>query len=213
MALECIIFDCDGVILESVDAKNQAFVRVCSDIDPAFCGLFQAFTELHGGMSRTEKFAWLIREIHGREITAEEMRGLCEKFVRYCREAVLASPLVPGFEDTAKRWLGKTPMYVASGTPHYELVEILEARGLDRYFAGILGTPPAKAALLVNILRDAGANPNATVMVGDSKTDADAALIAGTKFYGRGPFFAGKPCPNGPDLTGLNAFLERLALE
>lgn len=35
MALSCVIFDCDGVILESVDAKTAAFTRVCEEIAPA----------------------------------------------------------------------------------------------------------------------------------------------------------------------------------
>lgn len=211
MALSCIIFDCDGIIMESVDAKNTALARICNELDPAFTKLFTAYVELHGGMSRVEKFAWLIREMYGREITPEESRALCAKVPEYSLQAVLDSPLVPGFLDVAKRWRGRVPMYVASGTPHYELVEVLHKRGLDRYFTGICGTPPAKAALLINILREAGADPKHTVMVGDSKTDEDAALIAGTLFYGRGPFFADGRHPWGDDLTGLNEFLENLA--
>lgn len=36
----CIVFDCDGIILESVDAKNAAFGRICDEIDPAHTGAF-----------------------------------------------------------------------------------------------------------------------------------------------------------------------------
>ena len=211
MALECLIFDCDGIILESVDVKNAAFARICREIDPAYEKLFSAYVELHGGVSRVEKFMWLVREIHGREITAEELRTMGQNFVRYCRDAVMETPLVPGFEAVAERWLGRVPMYVASGAPQYELVEILTQRGLARYFVDICGTPPAKAALLLHILRASGADPAHTLMVGDSKTDSDAALVAGTKFYGRGPYFENGPHPCGPDLTGLNAFLETMA--
>lgn len=213
MALECLVFDCDGVILESVDVKNAAFARVCREIDPAYESLFAAYVALHGGVSRMEKFAWLIREIYGRDISPEELRAMGGKFIGYCREAVMETPLVPGFEAAAERWFGRVPLYVASGTPHYELTEILTRRGLARYFTGICGTPPAKAALLLNILRESGADPRRTVMVGDSKTDADAARIAGTLFYGRGPYFADSPYPHGPDLTRLNDFLEALATE
>lgn len=211
MPLSCIVFDCDGVILESVNAKTEAFARICNEIAPEHTEVFIDYVSLHGGVSRFEKFAWLIERAERRAITGEESRVMGDTFRRYCLEAVLSAPLVPGFRETADRWLGRVPMYVASGAPHHELVDILARRGLSRYFAGILGTPPAKTSLLLSCVLDAQAKPEHTVMVGDSKTDLDAALVAGTMFYGRGPYFAGKACPGGPDLTGLNAFLEEAA--
>ena len=211
MALSCIVFDCDGIILESVDAKSMAFARICDEIDHRLTDDFVAYTILHGGVSRYEKFGWLMHHAYNRDITPEESRVLGEKFSQYSLESVLASPLVPGFEETAERWLGKVPMYVASGTPQYELDEVLRMRGLDRYFTDIFGTPPAKAELLLTALHHSGADPKATVMVGDSKTDWDASLIAGTLFYGRGPYFEDKGVYWGNDLTGLNPFLEHVA--
>ena len=211
MAVSCIVFDCDGIILESVDAKTMAFASICNETAPHLTDDFIAYVTLHGGVSRFEKFSWLIRRAFAREITDEESRTMGEKFIRYCLDAVLASPLVPGFLETAERWRGRAPLYVASGTPQYELEEVLRRRKLDGYFAGIHGTPPAKAALLLNAVRDARAAPRDTVMVGDSKTDLDAALIVGTRFYGRGDYFRDKDHPWGTDLAGLNAYLERAA--
>lgn len=211
MALSCIVFDCDGIILESVDFKTAAFTRICDEIDPRYTDEFRDYTILHGGVSRFEKFAWLIRRALDREITPEESSMLGGKFVRYCLEAVQNSPLVPGFTDVAERWKGVVPLYVASGTPQRELDEVLRKRKLDHYFTGIFGTPPAKAALLTNAVRHAGADPKATLMIGDSKTDMDAALIAGTRFYGRGRYFEDTGWPWAEDLTGLNAYLERMA--
>lgn len=213
MPLCCIIFDCDGVIIESMEAKNAAFARLCGEVAPALRDEFTAYVSLHGGVSRYEKFAWLIRRAFSRDITPKESASMSERFVRYSLESVLASPLVPGFLDTAERWFGRVPLYVASGTPHHELAEVLKQKDLARYFRGILGTPPAKAALLRNILRAAQCAPEHAVMVGDSKTDEDAALINGTKFYGRGKRFASGRRPWGMDLTGLNAYLETLVAE
>ncbi|MCC8194579.1 MAG: HAD hydrolase-like protein [Deltaproteobacteria bacterium] len=211
MALSCIVFDCDGIILESVDAKTAAFSRISDEVAPNLTGSFIDYVVLHGGVSRFEKFSWLIRQAFGRDITPEESRDFGEKFIHYCLEAVVASPLVPGFEETAKRWHGRVPLYVASGTPQYELDEVLRRRGLDGYFTKIYGTPPAKAALLLNALRDSGAAPEETVMVGDSKTDMDAAIIAGTLFYGRGDYFKNTHWPWGSDLTPLNDYLDAVA--
>ncbi len=211
MALSCIVFDCDGVILESVDSKTSAFARICRETAPRHEREFVEHVILHGGVSRFEKFDWLTRKAFGRGITPDESRSLGEKFARYCLETVMASPLVPGFRDVAERWFPRVPMYVASGTPQYELEDVLSRHGLAHYFAGIFGTPPAKAALLSRAVREAGAKPEATVMVGDSKTDLDAALVAGTRFYGRGRYFAASGRPWGEDLTGLNDYLEMVA--
>lgn len=211
MALACIVFDCDGVILESVDAKTEAFRRVCGEIAPAHADAFIAYVTLHGGVSRYEKFAWLVRRAFDRDITPDETRAMGENFIRYCLEAVLGAPFVPGFTATVERWAGRVPLYVASGTPQHELEEVIRHKGLERFFAGVYGTPPAKAPLLQAAVRDANAPPKATVMVGDSKTDMDAALIVGTKFYGRGPYFSDKNVAWGDDLTGLNAYLDRVA--
>ncbi len=212
MALACIVFDCDGIILDSVDVKTHAFARVAEPFGASARDRLVEYHTLHGGVSRFEKFAWLIREEKGRDITPEESKRMGEDFVRYCLEGVEQSPFVPGFMDTLNHWHGRVPLYVASGTPHQELVEVLTRRGIASKFAGIYGTPPAKAALLQTIvLKDAKVDPKATVMVGDSTTDLDAAIIVGTLFYGRGAFFENGPWPCYKDLTRLNEYLETLA--
>lgn len=211
MALSLLVFDCDGVILESVDAKTQAFAQVAEPFGAEARDRLLLFHTLHGGVSRREKFAWLYREVLGRKITPEEMEALCARFVACALDNVLNAPLVPGVLDVLERWHGRVPLYVCSGTPQAELETILEKRGLARYFTGICGTPPAKAELLKAIVRKERIDPTEAVMVGDASTDSDAAEAAGTLFYGRGPFFENGPCPHGPDLHGLNGWLEEVA--
>ena len=210
MALACIAFDCDGVILESVDAKTNAFARLAEPFGPKAVDALVRYHTLHGGVSRYEKFIWFFKEILGRDISKEENEDWGERFIRYSLEEVYGCALVPGVMDVLEAWKGKVPMYVASGAPHEELVDVLTKRKLAPYFEGIYGSPPAKAAVLQNIVRQAKVNPADTVMIGDSKTDMDAALIVGTKFYGRGEYFAAFSHPWQKDLTGLNAYLQTL---
>ena len=207
MTTALLVFDCDGVILVSVDAKTQAFARTAERYGPEARDRLTLFHHLNGGVSRQEKFAWLFREVLGREITPAEMTELCAEFARHAVDNVLNAPLVPGALDVLERWNGRVPMYVCSGTPTEELRSILEKRGLARYFAGIYGTPPAKAERLAMIVREAGADPAETVMVGDSGTDMLAAEQVGTLFYGRGRDFAGSGHAWGEDLSGLNQWL------
>ena len=208
MGLALLVFDCDGVILESVDAKTKAFGQVAEPFGAEARDRLVLFHHLHGGVSRYEKFRWLYKEVLGRAITQPEMDELCAQFVHYALENVLNAPFVPGVLDVLQRWQGRVPLWVCSGTPEEELKTVLEQRNLAHFFTGMRGTPPAKSLLLQDIVRTAGVDPAEVVMIGDASTDRDAAEAAGTAFYGRGEFFKGSSEPWGEDLTGLNAWLE-----
>ena len=208
MSLELIVFDCDGVILESVDAKTRAFARVGAAFGQEAADRLVMFHSMHGGVNRSEKFAWLFKEVLGREILPEENAALCERFASYALEEVCSSKMVPGIHTTLQDWVARVPMYVASGTPHEELSEVLRKKGLAVYFKGMYGFPPGKTELLRHIVEETGASPSSTVMVGDSITDQLAAEAVGTLFYGRGEFFRHSGYPWHDDLTQLSAYLE-----
>ena len=210
MAFSCLVFDCDGVILESVPIKTRAFVRIAAPFGPEAVDSLVMYHKAHGGVSRYKKFEWLYREVLGCEITQEELADLGRLYSEIAFEELCRCALVPGAEAVLKSWKGRIPMYVCSGAPHEELNLILTRRGLDHYFAGIYGSPPAKAELLNGILKRAKVAPATTVMVGDSVTDLDAAEAVGTRFYGRGSELQGGSFPWGEDLTGLNGWLESL---
>ena len=49
MALSLIVFDCDGVILESVDAKTKAFAQVAEPLGAEARDRLVLYHTLHGG--------------------------------------------------------------------------------------------------------------------------------------------------------------------
>lgn len=210
MALELIVFDCDGVILESLDIKTLAFHRVGLDYGQEAADRLVMHHRMHGGVSRYEKFAWLYDNFVGRPITEEEKKALNEKFVAIALEEITRCALVKGMQEVLDAWQGRLPMYVASGAPQEELAFVLERRGLAPYFKGIFGYPPHKTALLRTIVEAEGADPGHVLMVGDSFTDQRAAEDVGTLFYGRGKEFLPSGHPWHEDMTRLNDYLESL---
>lgn len=210
MGLQCIVFDCDGVILESVPVKTRAFGRLTEPYGAEARDRMLMYHKVHGGVNRNRKFEWFFREVLGREITPEELADWSGRFRDIAFEEVCRCELVPGIQEVLDAWKGRLPMYVCSGAPQEELNAVLRGRGLDGYFAGIYGAPPAKAALLRHIVREADVEPEETVMVGDASTDQRAAEEVGTLFYGRGSEVKGGSWPWGEDLRGLNAWLEEL---
>ena len=208
MSLTCLVFDCDGVILDSVPTKTRAFARLAEPYGEEARDRMTMFHMTHGGVSRYRKFEWFFAEAPGRQITPEELRAWGEKFAEYSLDEVKRCPLIPGIKETLDAWRGRLPMCVCSGAPTEELRSILELRDLSPYFTAILGSPPAKAQVLANIVRDLRLDPADVLMVGDATTDRDAAETVGTQFYGRGPDLKNDGAfPWGEDLTGLNDWI------
>lgn len=207
MALTCLVFDCDGVILESVPVKTRAFGRIVESYGDEARDRMLMYHKVHGGVSRYKKFEWFFREVLGREITPEESADWGQRYAELAFEEVCRCHLVPGIQEVLDTWKGKLPMYVCSGAPHEELLQVLTGRKLDHYFVSIHGSPPAKAELLRQIVLGARVDPADVLMVGDASTDWQAAEAVGTQFYGRGEEVKGGPWPWGEDLTGLNDWI------
>ena len=210
MPLQCIVFDCDGVILDSVPVKTRAFARIAAPYGQEAQDRFVMYHSLHGGVSRYKKFEWFYNEVLGREITQEESEKLGRLFAEYALDEVRRCPLIPGVKDVLDTWKGRLPLYVCSGAPHEEVLAVLHERGLEHYFTSIHGSPPAKARLLAQIVAPLPLAPENVLMVGDAPTDRDAAEEVGTLFYGVGPDI--KPVsdaayPWAEDLTGLNDWI------
>ena len=203
MPISLVVFDCDGVILESVDVKTRAFGQIVEQHGAEAVSRMTEYHLAHGGVSRTRKFEWFYDEVLDRKITEDEFKALCSKFRQLVFEGVMRSPTVPGIMETLESLHGKLPMYVASGTPNEELLQVLDARNLTRFFDGVYGTPPEKSELLRCIIEKEGITPNDTLMVGDSSTDLYAAQSCGTRFFGVGASFATTTWPFGHDCTSL----------
>ena len=83
MSLACIVFDCDGVILDSVPTKTRAFARLAEPYGAEARDRFVMYHMTHGGVSRYRKFAWFFSEILGREITPQESEEWGKRFASY----------------------------------------------------------------------------------------------------------------------------------
>lgn len=210
MTLSLIIFDCDGVILESVDAKTHAYERVGEQYGKEAGQRLKEYHSKNGGVNRTLKFEWFCKEVLHKEPEPGEIDSLCSLFAKYSLDEVLHSQTVPGVIEVIKAWKGRVPMYVASGAPHNELNTVLKKHGLTGYFDGIYGAPPGKTDLLKKILAETGLAPCETVMVGDSGTDQYAAEAVQCHFYGRGEYFRHSGHPWHTDLTQLTTYLESM---
>lgn len=182
--LDAIIFDFDGVICESVEAKTEAFRRLFQDHPEQLDKILQFHME-NGGLSRYEKFKVIYRDFLKCELTEKESLRLGQLFTEYSYDSVLKSPFVKGAYEFLCKYHNKLLLFVASGTPQDELISIVRKRKLEHFFVGIYGTPLPKVALIMKILRENKIAADKVIFVGDSINDYIGANETGIRFIGR----------------------------
>lgn len=182
--IKAIIFDFDGVILESADIKTVAFLELFNhrpDLQPAI--LQHHIDNL--GVSRFDKFAWIYAELLGRPFTADIRAQLGHDFSALVLEKVLACPFVPGAQEALETLSTMLPLFIASGTPQEELDLIIEKRGLQSHFREAWGSPLKKTEIIEGILARHTLASSEAVMVGDGASDYEAAVKTKLHFIAR----------------------------
>ena len=205
---QAIIFDFDGVVVESGKIKTQAFAELNRAYGDDIVAQVVQFHTQNGGMSRYRKFRHFQEHFLNKPpLTEAEERQLDIRFSELVVEAVIAAEPVPGAIELIRQQSGRIPLFVASGTPEVELKVIVERRGLAPYFTDVRGAPALKKTIIAEILTTPGLKPESVLMIGDAMADLEGAQANNTAFLGR--VFPGDPNPfpshieTVPDLRGL----------
>ncbi|HKX53088.1 MAG TPA: HAD family hydrolase [Nitrosospira sp.] len=185
-AWQAIIFDFDGVVVESGEIKTQAFANLYQEYGETVMAEVAKYHVLNGGMSRYHKFRYFQETLLEKPpLTAEEERQLDQRFSELVVEAVIASAPVPGAAELIQREAERIPLFVASGTPEAELNTIVVRRGLASYFTAVRGSPTPKQKLIGDILSTHGLLPERVLMIGDALIDYQSAMVNNVAFIGR----------------------------
>lgn len=185
MPLRAIILDFDGVLVESTEAKDEAFRAVFATF-PDVAEAAYAFHRQHLHASRHEKFRYLVEQLLGRSGDQVLAQQLTAEYGRRAYEAVARASEVPGASAFLQRFSQDLPLFVASVTPQAELARMIDARGWTRHIRRAYGDPPTRKPDAVGqALREAGCQAQDAVLVGDAPTDLEAARAHGVSFLGR----------------------------
>lgn len=183
-----LVFDCDGVVLDSNKVKTEAFYQATLPYGKAAA---QAMVDHHvanGGVSRYKKFAHFLEQIvpdHAEQRNpaeqAPDLEALLQAYAGHVREGLLSCEVAPGLEALREqtpnaRWL------IVSGGDQAELRDVFASRGIAEWFdGGIFGSPDTKDEILARELTSGNIQPPA-LFLGDSKYDYQAASAAGLDF-------------------------------
>lgn len=211
MRFDAIVFDFDGVLVESTDVKARAFGAMYAKYGPEIEQRVIHYHLAHAGISRYVKFKVWQEDFLNVPYHEADGVNLSEEFSRLVVDAVVAAPYVPGAYDFLEAYHKKLPLFVASGSPEDELLEIMARRKMLGYFCAVRGTPATKGQILSHIMRSRGYEPARVLMVGDAIADFRGAREAGAVFIGRVSNKADVLFPQGTeliaDLTELTRFV------
>jgi HAD superfamily hydrolase (TIGR01549 family) len=179
-----IILDFDGVILESVSVKTDAFRRLFS-FSPDHVDEIVQFHIDNGGMSRYDKFRHIYAKILREDLPQEKFEALSDRFSELVEEAVARAPFVDGAPEFLDYASERFPLYIVSATPEDELKRIVARKGIDRFFTTICGSPAKKKEHIERILKEKRLDCQEVLFVGDAPNDWEAARQCGIRFIGR----------------------------
>ena len=185
MAIKAIIFDFDGVLVESLNVKGDAFVALYEKESQNIQEQVLEYHLKHGGVTRYDKIRYYEKTICKRAVDEQRVEKLAQKFSEIVEDEVIRSPWVDGAQRFIKKYSNTIPLYIASATPQEELIRIVKGRNMEHYFKGIYGAPVKKHEHITNVMENNRFLPNEVIMIGDALADFDAANLTGTHFIGR----------------------------
>ncbi|BCB96312.1 haloacid dehalogenase [Dissulfurispira thermophila] len=236
--IKAIIFDFDGVLVESVDIKTKAFAKLFESERKEIVEKIVDYHLKNAGVSRFEKFRYIYKEILERELTDEIFKALCKRFSELVVDEVVNAPYVKGAKEFLDAYSVVYDCYIASATPQEEIEEIIKRRNMMRYFKGIYGSPKKKVDIVREILtvntsslspqssvlspypsilptQSSPLSPQSFVYVGDALSDYEATKDNLVNFIARindnESIFANIDCIKVKDLCRLAEVIKELA--
>jgi len=178
-----IVFDCDGVVLDSNVVKTEAYFRTAKNLG-ATDAQAQALVEYHvelGGISRYHKFEWYLHEVLNQPVTEQAVQALLDEFARELEVGLMECAVAEGLEDVRSA-TPKANWMILSGGDQQEIRALFAKRDLAKYFdGGLFGSPDNKDTVLAREIASGNLQFPA-LFIGDSKYDFEAATRAGLDF-------------------------------
>lgn len=178
-----LVFDCDGVVLDSNKVKTEAFYQATLPYGEAAARAMVDYHVANGGVSRYKKFAYFLEQIapNHAEQQGPNLEALLQAYAGYVREGLLSCEVAQGLEALREQtpdacWL------IVSGGDQAELRDVFAQRGIAKWFdGGIFGSPDTKDEILARELASGNIQQPA-LFLGDSKYDYQAASAAELDF-------------------------------
>lgn len=180
-----IIFDFDGVILDSVPIKTEGYRRLFKDYDDELVLKLVDYHELNGGVSRYKKIEYFFNILLKEDISPKEILDYANKYSVLTKEELSKEKYL--IEDTIsfiKKNYKNYDMHIASGADDSDLKYICDSLDLNKYFLSIKGSPTIKSEIVKEVLDKNKYETKETILIGDSINDFEASQKNRIRFFG-----------------------------
>ncbi len=179
--IKTLVFDCDGVILDSNAIKTRAFFQAALPYGVQAAQALVDWHIAHGGISRYAKFDYFLNHIVNIGKSGTDRDQLLTTYASEVHKGMMTCAVTTGLHELRKRTRGLRWL-VVSGGDQVELNRIFSARNLASMFnGGIFGSPDTKVEIFARELSKGNISTPA-IFFGDSKYDFESSTNAGLDF-------------------------------
>ena len=164
-----VIFDFDGVILNSHKVKSNAFYFVFKKFGNLTANKAKNFHTKNIGKTRYYKFDYIKKNFNF-EKNIISTKELDIQFDQYVLKEILKlkiSKYLTNFLELNKKY----NFYISTSTPKKKIINILKRKKIFKYFDKIYGSPDSKYTHVKLIKK----NKKETIFIGDSAEDLNVA--------------------------------------
>jgi len=191
-----ILFDFDGVILDSMSIRDYGFKKIFKDFDDNLVNRLLEYHNQNGGLSRYVKIKYFYNKLLKQEISEEKIINYADNFSKIMKiELVDRNYLITDTLKFIQENYKKYNLHIVSGSDDKELKYLCKELGIDSFFQSVNGSPTHKNMLVKNVLSNNKYIESETILIGDSVNDYDAAIENNLEFYGF----------NNPDLVSISS--------
>ena len=169
-----IVFDCDGVILNSNKVKTEAFYNTALSYGDIAAKALVEYHITKGGISRYEKFDYFLNVIVPAGSNGPNIEELINCYACEVRKGLFSCEVTVGLPQLRastpnSRWM------IVSGGDQKELLDVFAFRGMADYFdGGIFGSPACKDEIFDRELKNGNLQLPA-LFLGDTQYDHQSA--------------------------------------
>ena len=174
MEVKNIIFDFDGVILNSHQVKTDAFEIIFKKYGNSVGKKAKEYHLKYTGKSRYLKFRYIINKILKNRITKKVFEHLDREFSEYCDDKIQQLNISKYLLRYLKKNHKKINFFISTGTPEKNILDLVKKKKIKNFFKSIHGSPKKKVTHINKILSKYK-NRSKTLFIGDSIIDFNAA--------------------------------------
>lgn len=180
-----ILWDFDGVILNSNVIRTKGFVEIFKDFPENQTSKLIKYHQKNGGLSRYHKIEFFFTKILKKRTTQDEIFFYAEKYKSFILNNLVDKRFI--IKDTLsfiKQKKNAFSMHIVSASDGNELRQICKNLNIDFYFKSIHGSPLSKKENINKLLERNKLINEEVVLIGDTKNDFEAAIHNKIDFIG-----------------------------